>query len=214
MDVGSLAIDPGKQFQGRRPEPTARGRPCFFGINFIDSACAMLTRKIRKFLKNSPALLMGYNPYVDADKLRLIDRAFATVPAASSFADLGGVWKVNAAYSRYTLRKHKPERGVLVDTDFPPGLKEKLSRLDRLEIIPGDFTAESTLARIGKVDIAYFFDVLLHQANPSWDEVLRRYASRCSCFVVFNQQYVGGKETLRLTDLPLEEYKRLAPQRT
>jgi len=173
----------------------------------------MLTRKIRKFLKNSPALLMGYNPYVDADKLRLIDRGFATIrPGASSFADLGGVWKVNAAYTRYTLRKHKPERGVLVDTDFPAGLKEKLSRLDRLETIQGDFTAESTLARIGRVDVAYFFDVLLHQANPSWDEVLRRYASRCSCIVVFNQQYVGGEKTIRLTDLPLDEYKRLAPR--
>ncbi len=173
----------------------------------------MFTRKIRKFLKNSPALLMGYNPYVDADKLRLVDRAFATVrPRANSFSDLGGVWKVNAAYSRYTLRKHKPERGVLVDTDFPPGLKEKLSRLDQLEIIQGDFTAASTLVRIGRVDIVYLFDVLLHQANPSWDEVLRRYAPLCSCLVIFNQQFLGGGETLRLTDLPLEEYKRLAPR--
>jgi hypothetical protein len=155
----------------------------------------MLASKIRKLLKNSPALLRGYNPYVDADKLRMIDLTFTSIrPDARSFADLGGVWKVNAAYSRYTLRKHRLERGVLVDTDFPPGLEGKLLQFKHLEIIRGDFTAETTLDRIGTTDVAYFFDVLLHQANPSWDEVLRRYASCAACLVVFNQQYVGGRE--------------------
>jgi hypothetical protein len=173
----------------------------------------MIARRIRKLLKNSPALLMGYNPYVDTDKLRLIDMTFRTMhPAARSFADLGGVWKVNAAYSRYTLRKHTPDRGVLVDTDFPPGLQERLSRLKELEVIEGDFSAENTVAKVGAIDVTYFFDVLLHQANPSWDDVLARYASICSCFVIFNQQFVGGEETVRLTDLTLEEYKKLAPR--
>ncbi len=173
----------------------------------------MITRKIRKLLKNCPALLMGYNSYVDADKLRLIDKTFQSIrPEARSFADLGGVWKVNAAYSRYTLRKHKPERGVLVDTDFPSRLYEKLVRTKGLETIHGDFGAEEILARIGQVDVAYFFDVLLHQANPSWDFILKRYSSICPCFVVFNQQFVEGEGTIRLTDLPLEEYLRIAPR--
>ena len=172
----------------------------------------MLTRKLRKLIRNSPALLMGYNPYVDTDKLRLIDRAFrVAVPDARSFADLGGVWKVNAGYSRYTMKKHQPERGVLVDTDFPPGLRVKLSRIPGLEVLQGDFTAGPAMDRIGPVDIVYFFDVLLHQANPSWHEVLASYASRSSCFVIFNQQYTREERTIRLTDLPLEEYKKLAP---
>jgi len=59
---------------------------------------------------------------------------------------------------------------------------------------------------IGSVDVAYFFDVLLHQANPAWDQVLARYSSLASCIVIYNQQYVRGKTSVRLTHLPLGEY--------
>lgn len=169
--------------------------------------------RLKKILHNAPNLLYGYNIYVDTDKLRLIDRVYRNVvPSAASFADLGGVWKVNAAYSLYTLRKKYVNRGVLVDTNFPGGLLKKLSQQPNLSVMQKDFARKETIEQIGAVDVVYFFDVLLHQANPSWNDILTEYAKHASCIVIFNQQYIKGATTVRLTDLPLEEYIRLAPR--
>lgn len=168
--------------------------------------------RIKKIIKNAPNLLSGYTIYVDTDKLRLIDRVFGQIlPSARSFADLGGVWNVNGGYSLYTIRKHNLQRGVLVDTDFPDGLHKTLSKVSRLTVVKGDFARPETIDAVGSVDVVYFFDVLLHQAQPSWSEILAAYARHASCFVIFNQQYVNGNATVRLTDLPIEEYIALAP---
>ena len=156
---------------------------------------------------------MGYNIYVDTDKLRLIDQVFRFAqPTASSFADLGGVWKVNGAYSEYALKEHSLNRGFLVDTDFPSGLRERLSRDPRLQLINSDFTDPDLVSRIGKVDVVFLFDVLLHQANPSWDAVLSIYAGVAPCLAIYNQQYVLGDTSVRLTALPLKEYLAVAPR--
>ena len=161
---------------------------------------------------NAPNLLRGYNIYVNRDKLRLIDRAFSLVdPTARSFADLGGVWKVNGAYTRYTLRSFSIDRGVILDTGYPQTVQRQLSRFPKLSVLQGDFTAQELIEQVRPVDLVYFFDVLLHQANPNWDEVLTAYAGVTRCFVIFNQQYIKSKETIRLTNLPLEQYMQLVP---
>jgi hypothetical protein len=174
---------------------------------------ARITRRLRKVLRNIPNLIHGYNIYVDADKLRLIDRVYRhEYPSAESFADLGGVWKVNAGYTLYTLKRQAVNRGILVDTDFPKGLRRKLSGVANLQVVQGDFTSQAVIDTIGHVDVVYLFDVLLHQANPAWDAVLSLYTSVASCLVIYNQQYPGSRYTVRLTDLPLEEYMRVAPR--
>ena len=164
-------------------------------------------------IRNSPSLLRGYNIYVDTDKLRLIDHAFRfAVPQATTFADLGGVWKVNGGYSRYAVKQKNIRQGTLVDTDFPPSVSEALTPVPRLRLISGDFTSPEVTERIGEVDVLFFFDVLLHQANPSWETVLAQYGPRTSCMIIFNQQYVAGTATIRLTSLPIEEYIAIAPK--
>ncbi len=164
-------------------------------------------RKFQKALRNLPNLLHGYNIYVNRDKLNLIKLTFTELnPHAKSFADLGGVWKVNAAYSLYTIRNFQISRGILIDTDYPQTIRTRLSKYRNLQTVRGDFSDPSIIQAVGQVDIVFFFDVLLHQANPDWDQVIERYSTNCSCFVVYNQQYVRGQETIRLTDLPLEEY--------
>jgi hypothetical protein len=188
-----------------------------FGKSFTEQNRKLMNsyflHRLKKAIHNAPNLLLGYNLFVDSDKLRLIDRVFLQIaPSAQSFADLGGVWKVNAAYTLYTLRKKFARRGVLVDTNFPHGLKEKLATNPNLTVLQNDFAQKEIIQRVGTVDVVYFFDVLLHQANPSWNEILAEYAKQASCFVIFNQQYVGGTATVRLTDLPLEEYVRLVPK--
>jgi hypothetical protein len=171
-----------------------------------------ILRKLSRIARNTPNLLQGYNIHVDANKLRLIDHVYRSAfPEARTFVDLGGVWKVNGAYSRYTIRRHALSRGIIIDTDYPVGLEEKLSRIPGLSTVRGDFTCNEVLQSIGTVDVAYFFDVLLHQSNPSWSDVLARYAPVASCFVIFNQQYVKGPESLHLTRLPLEQYLALSP---
>lgn len=169
--------------------------------------------RIKKIIKNSPNLLSGYNIYVDTDKLRLIDKVFRDIlPSAQSFADLGGVWNVNAGYTLYTMRKYPIRRGILVDTNFPDGLLDTLSTVPALTVLQQDFARKETIDLVGPVDAVFFFDVLLHQANPSWKEILGDYARNVSCFVIFNQQYIKGNTTVRLTDLPIDEYISLAPR--
>ena len=171
-----------------------------------------ISHKLRKIARNAPNLLRGYNIYVDTDKLHLIDHVYRSVlPDARSFADLGGVWKVNAAYTLYSLRTHRLAAGTIVDTDFPSWLEGKLSKAPGLHVVRGDFTRPDVIQSIGSIDAAYFFDVLLHQANPSWQQVLADYSRITSCFVIYNQQYVQAGASIRLTHLPLEQYLTMTP---
>ncbi len=167
--------------------------------------------RLRKLINNLPSLLQGYNIYVDTNKLRLIDRVFQIImPKVKSFADLGGVWKVNGAYSLYALKKFPISRSVLVDTDFPAGVFERLSHVSNLNVVKGDFAQKSVMQAVGNVDAVFFFDVLLHQANPSWHTILADYATQTRCMVIYNQQYVLDTTSVRLTDLSLEKYIAMA----
>jgi hypothetical protein len=94
----------------------------------------------------------------------------------------------------------------------PPYLQRKLSGFSSLAVVRGDFSQKEILHSVGAVDIAYFFDVLLHQANPSWNQVLSLYSSSVKCIVIYNQQYIRSQTSLRLTQLPLEEYITLTPR--
>ena len=170
-------------------------------------------RRLRKLIHNAPSLLQGYNIYVDTDKLRLIDLVFGHLyPDARSVADLGGVWKVDGAYTDYAVKRFHLQRGVLVDTNVSPKVRQLLSNGRPIQIIDGDFTQKAVISQLGDIDVAFFFDVLLHQANPSWSEVLTAYAKQVKCIVIFNQQYIRSEQTIRLTSLPLEQYRELAPK--
>ena len=173
-----------------------------------------LLRRIKKGVRNLPSLAMGFNIYVDRDKLRLIDHAFNLInPSANSFADLGGIWKVNAAYTFYILKRFHIDRAFLVDTSFTPRVNKRASRYSQLTSIRENFGTASVQRTISHVDIVLMFDVLLHQVRPNWDEILKAYSDVADCFVIFNQQYVESEKTFRLTDLSLEAYKAIVPTR-
>jgi hypothetical protein len=170
-----------------------------------------LLRRIQKAARSLPLLLRGYSPYLNPDKLRLIDYVFRTLaPEAQRFADLGGVWRVHGGYALYTARTYPVTEGILVDTDYPESVKRGLGRQPRLRVIQGDFGTSVVAAQVGKIDVVYFFDVLLHQANPDWNEVLALYADLARCIVIYNQQYIDADTTIHLTDLPLEKYMEIA----
>jgi hypothetical protein len=169
-------------------------------------------RRIRKGIRNLPHLAMGYNIYVDRDKLDLLRHALTRVrPGARSFADLGAVWKVNAGYTLYILRNFSMEKAFLVDTHIPREVRRKLAPFGTLTALEANFGADEVLAKIGHVDVVLLFDVLLHQVRPDWDEVLLKYSAITDCFVIFNQQLAGAEATVKLTDLSLAEYKAIVP---
>ncbi|HJY80207.1 MAG TPA: hypothetical protein VKK81_03885 [Candidatus Binatia bacterium] len=143
-------------------------------------------------------------------KRRLIDFACERLQIRS-FADLGGVWGVDGEYTFYAMETHRIETAFLVDISSTETLTERKKRYPGLKIISGNFGEDGVARQIGRVDAVLLFDVLLHQVNPDWDEILDLYASRTKCFLIFNPQYFASKSTVRLLDLGEEEYFRNIP---
>ncbi|MGH9247371.1 MAG: hypothetical protein ACRD29_24285 [Acidimicrobiales bacterium] len=143
-------------------------------------------------------------------KCRAIDAAFERV-GAHSFADLGGVWGVGAGYTFYAVGRAGVERGVLVDTGITDTVRRRASSEPRLTLLDADLGHPATPHRVGEVDVVLLFDVLLHQVDPGWDEIVRRYASRCGAMAIVQPQYVAGSETVRLLDLSRPRYEALVP---
>ena len=65
------------------------------------------------------------------------------------------------------------KEAALVDTDITPAVVERQRKYASLRIIRGDLGDRSILDQIGKVDAVFFFDTLLHQVKPAWNEILR-----------------------------------------
>jgi len=146
------------------------------------------------------------------DKKRIIDFTFGSSHhSPKSFADLGGIWNVDGAYTFYTLAKYKIESAYIIDTDFTETALNKSRNMANLKMIKGNFGDESIADKIGTVDVIFLFDVLLHQVKPDWNEIIKNYSKRTDCFVVFNQQWTGSEDTVRLLDLGRDEYFRNVP---
>jgi hypothetical protein len=148
--------------------------------------------------------------YLNPDKKELIDFACERL-GMKSFADLGAVWNVGGGYSFYAIERHHIRKAVLVDVNVGPQVFQKQKRCPPLRIIEGNFGDASMPERIGKVDGVFFFDTLLHQVKPDWDEILEMYASIAEYFLIFNQQYINLTKTVRLLDLGNDEYFRNIP---
>ena len=147
-------------------------------------------------------------PYAQLNpaKLRVIDHCAQTL-GARTFADLGGIWAVDGGYARYAADVHRAERVVVVDEDFTPAFLEAERELPSLEHVRANFGDPS---HIGHVDVALFFDVLLHQVAPDWNELLDLYAPRVQAFGIVQPQW-NGPETIRLLDLGERDYLAAIP---
>jgi hypothetical protein len=121
------------------------------------------------------------------------------------------VWNVDGGYTFYAMERQKESSAVLVDTDLTLAVIEKQQKYPNLKIVRGNFGKSTTRDQVGKVDGVFFFDVLLHQVRPDWDEILRMYAPNARIFLIFNQQYTDFGETTRLVDLSKDEYFRNVP---
>lgn len=145
-------------------------------------------------------------------KLALIEHAHQ-LTKFRSFADLGGVWRVNAGYSFHTLENYDLDLATIVDFRFTPEVIDRAKEFPNLNILKGNFGSPEVPLQLGQVDAILFFDVLLHQVTPDWDEMIEMYAPHTNCFIVYNQQLVNEDATRRLTDLSFEQYLDYAPYR-
>jgi hypothetical protein len=143
-------------------------------------------------------------------KKQLIDIACQEFGIAS-FADLGGVWNVDGGYTFYAMDNYRINEAIIADMGITPGVRQKQGAYPRLRIIEGNFGTLSVRDEIGNVDGIFFFDTLLHQVRPDWDEVLGMYANAASIFLVFNQQFTNFDRTTRLLDLGRDSYFRNVP---
>ena len=143
-------------------------------------------------------------------KLDLLDWTFQRLEL-TSFADLGGTWAVEAGYTFHLLDHHEVARGLLVDSGITDTVRSRSAGYPALQLVDGFFGDPDTVAAVGEVDALVLFDVLLHQVDPDWDEVLRRYAAQVKAFIVVNPQYTVGETTIRLFDLGKDGYLANVP---
>jgi hypothetical protein len=79
-----------------------------------------------------------------------------------------------------------------------------------LEHLRGNFGDREVAEALGQIDVAMFFDVLLHQVAPDWHEVLAIYAPHCRRFAIVQPQW-NDAQTVRLLDLGKDEYLASIP---
>lgn len=154
-------------------------------------------------------LIRRRRPRLIKGKLDTIDFAISQL-GVRSFADLGGVWGVEAGYTFYALKRGASD-GVLVDTHPTETVLEKARNYSNLRVIRGNFATEAVAAEVGQVDAVFLFDTLLHQVAPDWDRILELYSRHARCFLIYNPQWVGQGGRVRLLDLGEEEYFRNVP---
>ena len=173
-----------------------------------------MKNKILLGIKRIPNLFKGFNLYDNPEKIKLIDKTFSLIDKSKySFIELGGVWKVNGAYTKYTCSNYSIEKGYLIDTNFNSKTTKSIQNYPQIKMIHNDFGNKKLIKSLDKVDVIYFFDILLHQANPDWHEILLMYSAKARYFVIYNQQLITSHKSIRLTDLPIKEYRKVAPDR-
>lgn len=145
---------------------------------------------------------------INLNKVELLNRAIQNYQI-KSFADLGGVWNVDGYYTSYILSQHPQTYGYLVD-NIANQLTDQVKSLHNLTIINNSFTSSEALEKIKFVDMVIMFDILLHQANPSWQQILEIYGSRTRCFVIYNPQFDLPKSE-RLINLGKTKYFKNVP---
>ena len=170
-----------------------------------------LAHKVKWALKGLAGhTLHGYPLRFDYTKKELIDGAFSRlVPAPISFADLGGVWRIDGAYTFYILENYDVSSAFLVDTDFTDGVLERSRSHPNLVLVNQNFGSPAIREKIDSVDVLLLFDVLLHQVKPDWNQVLEMYAPVTDCFVIYNQQFTSSDTSVRLLDLGFDKYFEL-----
>lgn len=143
-----------------------------------------------------------------APKFALIDTAFERF-APRSMVDLGGVWAVEGAYTFHAVREHALDAATLVDELVHPELERTAGRLG-VRTLKGNFGNAEVQSQVGPAELVLLYDILLHQVSPDWDELLTTWSGPARVVAISCPMF-RGEQTLRLPELPREEYLDLVP---
>jgi hypothetical protein len=128
-----------------------------------------------------------------------------------SFSDMGACFGVHAGYTFTGIMNFPIDRAYIVDSNPTASALERAKLFPQVEFLRGNFHDPEVVAKASNVDAVIFYDVLLHQVSPDWDEILKMY-STAKCMVIFNQQWAAAsRKTVRLHDLGRDEYLRNTP---
>jgi len=179
----------------------------------IRSGKSLRLKRFRKGIYGLWAKLMyGYPIYFDRAKKMLIDTLFELAEDdINTIADLGGIYKVHGAYSFYSIQKHHVSQAIQIDKELTKKYLDLSKKFNQITSLEMNFVDTNVVSQIKNVDALYLFDVLLHQVNPDWDEVLELYSDKTKYFVIFNQMFIKSKNTVRLLDLGFDEYFKHVP---
>jgi len=162
---------------------------------------------LKKYARMFGLIDRGYPAFVNFNKIDLIDFIFNNLsPSPQTFADLGGVWGVDAAYTFYIMKKYKINQGTLIDTNFTDSVLSRQTEFPNLHLLQGNFGDKKIIDQLENIDVVLLFDVLLHQVGPNWDELLAAYTKKTKLFCIFQPQWVKSKTTVRLLDLGKDDY--------
>jgi hypothetical protein len=168
---------------------------------------------IEPFLKTGRMRKMAREAYNELQivKTEMILKAFDAYDVRS-FVDLGGCYMVHGGYSLIGLLHFTNiDRAVIVDGRPTRTSFDRTQVFPELELIKGNFGDSSVLERVGGVDAVILFDVLLHQAEPDWRQILKLYATKCRVMLIYNQQWIGSRESRRLSELSKEDWLHETP---
>ena len=145
-------------------------------------------------------------------KRDLITEAFR-LHTITSLVDIGGCYGVNGGYTFHALALSSIDRAFILDGRITDLTKKRAEQWPQVTLLQGDLGDPRFIEQIGYVDAAICYEVLLHQVAPNWDEFLRAYAERVRVLIIYNQNYMGSKETLRFIDEGIEGYFKHTPYR-
>ena len=122
-----------------------------------------------------------------------------------SLIDVGACWGVNGGYTFHALRCGV-SHGTIADGNITRLTRNRASGDNRIELREGSLGEPRFVESLPRADAAVIFDVLLHQVSPDWDEFLDLYAQRVDHFVIYNQDWIGGPDSVRFVDRGLDWY--------
>jgi len=146
-----------------------------------------------------------------SQKIDIIDFLFKNDKSITSFADLGGIWGIDGGYTFYILENYNIEKAFLIDNIISNLTVSKSSKYPQLQLYSLDFSSDEAVSKVSNVDAIILFDILLHQVNPDWDEILTKYAAITKYFIIINPQF-NAEKTTRLLDLGKDEYFKQIPK--
>ena len=157
-------------------------------------------------------IFYGYPIHFDKNKKLLIDKTFDLESKnITKVADFGGIYIVNGAYLFYTIDKYQISKAIMIDTELTKEYLNSAKKYSQITSLETNFGNNNVASKFEKVDAIYLFDILLHQVNPNWDDILNFYSKKTKYFIIFNQMFTKSENSVRLLDLGIDEYFRHVP---